>query len=50
VSHGHLVQVGHRVRQRFAEARLDSESWFRVGRQVINAGTVIGYEEDNGRI
>ena len=44
---GHLIQVGQRVRQLFAEARLDSESWLRVGRQVINAGTVIGYEEDN---
>jgi hypothetical protein len=36
-----------RVRQLFAEARLDSENWFRVGRQDINAGTVIGYEEGN---
>ena len=36
-----------RVRQLFAEARLDSENWFRVGRQEINAGTVTGYEESN---
>ena len=36
-----------RVRQLFVEARLDSENWFRVGRQDINAGTVIGYEEGN---
>ena len=34
-----------RVRQLFAEARLDSENWFRVGRQEINAGTVTSYEE-----
>ncbi len=39
--------LGLRVRQLFAEARLDSENWFRVGRQDINAGTVIGYEEGN---
>ena len=36
-----------RVRQLFAEARLDSENWFRVGRQEINAGTATGYEESN---
>ena len=36
-----------RARQLFAEARLDSENWFRVGRQDINAGTVIGYGESN---
>jgi hypothetical protein len=38
---------GFRVRQLFAEARLDSENWFRVGRQDINAGTMVGYKEGN---
>ncbi len=35
------------VRQLFAEASIDADNWFRFGRQDINAGTLIRYEEDN---
>lgn len=34
-----------RVRQLFAEARLDPDNWVRVGRQDINVGTLIHYDE-----
>ncbi len=36
-----------RVRQLFGEARLDSESWLRVGRQDLKNASAIGYEEGN---
>jgi hypothetical protein len=36
-----------RVRQLFGDARLDSENWFRVGRQDLKNASAIGYEEGN---
>jgi hypothetical protein len=36
-----------RVRQLFGEARLDSENWFRVGRQDLKNASAISYQEGN---
>jgi hypothetical protein len=38
---------GLAVRQLFGEARLDSENWFRVGRQDLKDASAISYEEGN---
>ncbi len=36
-----------RVRQLFAEARLDSENWLRVGRQDLKSASAVKYKEGN---